>query len=276
MRERTLELIEAARSVLEANNPMTLRQVYYQLVAAHILENCRSEYQRLSGALVKGRQEGIVPWEWIEDRTRRPRDVSMWRDVQDFMNTVRLAYRRDVWARQPRYVVLWVEKDALSAVFEDIAADYGMTVVVGRGYNSWSVRRELADRFVDLGKEDRAVVLYFGDFDPSGEDIFRDLAEGFEVFGIYPTLKKVALTRQDVLDHDLPPDFTKKTDSRSRRFVERHGDMAVELDALPLQVLRNKIRDAIEEHMDMEALELVRRQEAAERRKIERLTERLE
>jgi hypothetical protein len=64
--------------------------------------------------------------------------------------------------------------------------------------------------------------------------------------------------------YKLPPDFTKKTDSRSKAFVERYGDMAVELDALPMPVLREKIRTAIEANLDMTQLEIVREVQAEE------------
>ena len=80
LHKKTLRLIEEAHNVLQEYNPMTLRQIYYQLVSRHVIDNKRSEYQRLSGALVKARQESLIPWEWIEDRVRRPQVVGMWQD----------------------------------------------------------------------------------------------------------------------------------------------------------------------------------------------------
>ncbi len=62
LQNKTLKLIEAAATVLEDYHPMTLRQVYYQLVSRHVIENTKSQYQRLSNALVKARQEGIIPF----------------------------------------------------------------------------------------------------------------------------------------------------------------------------------------------------------------------
>ncbi len=56
------------------------------------------------------------------------------------------------------------------------------------------------------------------------------------------------------MDYDLPPDFTKKTDSRSTKFVKKFGDIAVEFDALPLLVLQEKIRASIENGLDMDVL----------------------
>ena len=266
LQNKTLNLIEAAATVLEEYHPMTLRQVYYQLVSRHVIENTKSQYQRLSNALVKARQEGIIPFEWMEDRVRRPRVVSMWQGLPDFLETVCHAYRRDIWDGQSRYVEVWLEKDALSGVFEEITYEYGVTLVVGRGYNSWSAYKGAANRISEQKKP--AVILYFGDFDPSGEDIVRALKEGLAFFGISPKIEKVALTRQDVVDYHLPPDFTKKTDTRAKKFVEKYGDIAVELDALPMPVLQRKVREAIEANLDLESLGWVRAIEEQERQSL--------
>ncbi len=270
MQSKTLALIEEARSVLSEYNPMTLRQVYYQLVSRQVLENSRSSYQRLSRALVEARQQGLIPWEWIEDRVRRPREVGMWPDVADFLETIRHSYRKDVWESQPRYVEVWLEKDALSGIFEDITRAFGVTLVVGRGYNSWSAYYGAACRFAD--REKPITILYFGDFDPSGEDMVRAMRDSLRFFETCPEIEKVALTRQDVADYNLPPDFTKKTDSRARAFIEKHGDLAVELDALSLPVLREKVGKAIAQNLDLDALAEARAEEALEREELGRLT----
>ncbi len=266
--QKTLNLINAAKEILENQNPMTLRQTYYQLVSRHIIDNNKNEYQKLSTALVWARQESIIPWNWIEDRTRQPRQVSMWSDLSDFFETVKGAYRKNVWDSQENYVVVWVEKDALSGIFQRIVDKYGVMLVVGRGYNSWSIKKELADTLNYYEKE--PVILYFGDFDPSGEDIFRDLESSFNFFQIsLKKIEKVSLMREDIKKYDLPPDFAKKTDTRAKSFIAKNGDMAVELDALPVDVLKEKIRTSIEAYMDINALRNVTEEELRERKEIE-------
>src|SRR4051794_36747225 len=113
-REGTSALVTAAASILAGCHPMTLRQLFYQLVSKQVIENTVNQYKRLSGVIADARKAGAIHWDWIEDRLRRPRHVSMWSDLSDFADTIRRAYRRDVWAAQPRYVVTWLEKDALS------------------------------------------------------------------------------------------------------------------------------------------------------------------
>jgi hypothetical protein len=254
MRERTRAIIQKANEVLSENHPMTVRQVFYQCVAHQVIENKHSAYQAVSNALVGARKNGIIPWEWIEDRLRKPRQVSMWSGLPDFADTVVAAYRRDVWATQKVYVEVWLEKDALSGIFEDILEPYGVTLNVGRGYDGWSSKRDAAMRY---NEQNDVKVLYFGDFDPSGVDTPRALRESFGFFEAEPEIITCALTKQDIEEYNLPFVPTKKTDPRSAKFIEKHGDMAVELDALPDKVLKRRIKESVEAYMDLPALRKV-------------------
>jgi hypothetical protein len=255
----------AATEVLAEGNPMTVRQVYYQLVARQLIDNNRGQYQAVSDMLVKLRQDGAVPWEWVEDRNRRPRTVPMWDDLGDFITAVRASYRRDVWQDQPAYLEVWLEKDALSGIFEDVLRRYGVTLNVGRGYDGWDSIHNAAERW---GEGDDVTVLYFGDFDPSGEDMVRSLRERLGFFDCAPEIVKCALTLDDVRRYNLPPDFTKATDSRRAAFVARWGDVSVELDALPGAVLRERLVTEVEARMDLDALATTREEEHAERTRL--------
>ena len=175
-----------------------------------------------------------------------------------------------------------------------------MTLNVGRGYDGWSSIRNAAARFRAHGGEDdspagfflsdevlaafakeigvdlqsandfaptdrSACVLYFGDFDPSGEDMVRSLNQRLRFFGCRPEIAKVALTREDIETYHLPPDPTKASDTRAAAFVAEHGDIAVELDALPLDVLRARLETEVRDRMDLAALEKIRLVEAQEK-----------
>ena len=260
---KTIELIEMAKGILAAGHPMTVRQVFYQLVSSHIIKNNRGQYQAVSNALVAARREGVILWEWIEDRLRRPRHVSMWSGLPAFAETCRRSYRLNIWPSQPRYLEVWLEKDALSGIFEDVLAPYGVTLNVGRGYDGWDSVHNAAVRYIDQGED--VVVLYFGDFDPSGEDMKRSLEDRLESLGCQPEVIKCALTRDDIRRYKLPPDFTKKTDTRSAAFVAEHGDLSVELDALPADVLRARLTAEVESRMDLKALAKIKEQENLDR-----------
>jgi hypothetical protein len=189
----------------------------------------------------------------------------MWNGLADFADTVRRAYRRDVWATQPGYVECWLEKDALSGIFQDALCPYGITLNVGRGYDGWDSIHNAAERY---GEGESVSVLYFGDFDPSGEDMVRSLGERLAHFKSSPEIVKCALTAEDVERYSLPPDFTKTTDTRRAAFIAKYGDRCVELDALPVDVLRERVLAEVKSRMDLAALEAVRQQEAGERQQL--------
>ena len=262
---KTVELIEAAQAVLAEYNPQTVRQVFYALVSSQALKNTKAEYNRTINALVKARKDGTIPWEWIEDRLRIPRRVAMWDDLGTFIDVVKQSYKRDVWAEQFCYVEAWVEKDALSGIFERVLKPYGVTLNVGRGYDGWTSIYNAAERY-DV--HDEVTVLYFGDFDPSGVNIFDSLGERLAYFGCGAEVIRCALLKDDIERYDLPPDFTKASDTRSAAFIEKYGDLAVELDALPITVLRERIKAEVESRLDLDALEHVREAEGDDVQKL--------
>jgi len=272
----TLKLIGEAAEILDEQNPMTLRQLYYQLVSRQILKNRISQYKKLCRVIRDARKDGSIPWDWLEDRLRRPREVPMWNNLPEFFETVRNSYRLNVWRFQSTYIEVWLEKDALSGVFENILWDYGVTLNVGRGYDGWSSIYEAYQRL--SVQNEPPEILYFGDFDPSGEDMMRSLEERLLFFydtpdarAVFPTFTKCALTREDIERYDLPPDPAKRTDTRAAAFIAEHGDVSVELDALPVAVLRDRIRTEIESRLNMSALAECRRVQAEHEAEMHRI-----
>lgn len=279
-KRRNAEDIEAisakAREVLsESPAPMTVRQVYYQLVAVHAIENTRSEYQLVSKLLVKARLEGLIFWAQMEDRLRKPRAVSMWDDLEDFGEAVLRSYRRDVWKAQPKLVECWLEKDALSGIFESLLWNYGVTLNVGRGFDGWDSIHNAALRYAPWADGEDVTVLYFGDFDPSGEEMVSSLRKRLATLESFPTIVKCALTREDIDRYRLPPEPAKRSDSRSSRFIAQHGDLSVELDALPVRVLQARIIQEVEARIDLEELQATRDIEDGEREELRESIKRL-
>jgi len=114
-----------------------------------------------------------------------------------------------------------------------------------------------------------AVLIYAGDWDPSGEDIERDLAARCPVFSL---VRRVALTEQQVQEYELPENPGKRQDPRANGFEARYGRLVqVEVDALPPEVLRELFAAALAEYVDTSAFEAALEQEAAERKVLDGL-----
>lgn len=258
--EAKLARVRATLEELKNYWPLTLRQVYYQLVSRQLIENKVTEYAMLSKLLKHARLDGFVPWEAIEDRMRQSRLNRGWNDKDLFLDTelenFLLGYRRHLQQNQPNYLEIWIEKDALSSIFQRVADPYCIPVCTCRGFSSVSFLYELRQRILSSQTDDQQpIILYFGDFDPSGEEMLPamkiTLQDEMQVSEV--VYEKVALTREDITKYNLPhdPNAVKKSDSRYQKFVEKWGRYAVELDALPPDVLQNRIREAIKSHIDM-------------------------
>ncbi len=269
--QKTLDLFAAVNGILgEYEGPLTLRQVYYRLVAAQIIQNTENEYKGLSKHLTRARLAGLVDDSRIIDRVRSTLRVQCWPDLSHFLQTVRRSYRREKWTSQDYNLEVWCEKDAVAGVLEPIANEYEIILYPCRGYNSYSALKDAAER---IGYIDRpTVVLYMGDFDPSGQDMPRDIRDRLtEDFGVQLDLYVIALTRDQIEAYDLPPAPAKRSDSRAAAFMARHGDMAVELDALPPNVLQELVRDNVEQFFDKSAFEQLAEIEREEQEKLEAL-----
>ena len=248
---------------------LTLRQLYYQLVSRDIIANDKKEYAKLSGLLVKGRMAGVVDWNAIEDRTRRP-FVPYWvRDVEDAINDTVRQFRFDRQRDQKVYVELWVEKDALSGVLKEITAKYHINLMVNKGYSSCSAMHDAFKRFKrheDQGKETH--ILYLGDHDPSGLDMIRDVRERLEEFGVYPTVKQIGLTMDQIEEFSPPPNPAKIKDPRAKWYLKKYGNVSWEVDALNPKTLHKLVRENVEDLINMSKFKKLLKEEEKQKQKL--------
>ena len=268
MRAKTAALLETCRSILsEYEGQVTVRQLYYRLVAAQAIPNVFREYKNLCESLARWRKQGLLDPAAFCDLTREPVMPSTWSDLSDFLETVKRAYRRDPWQDQDRRPEVWLEKEALATVFEPVCRQYGVVLQICRGYPSVSCLVEAAKRTQHI--------LYFGDFDPSGQDIPRCVVEELrDTWDAEVGLDQIALTQEQIAEYSLPPAPAKSTDSRTPRFVAAYGDDTVELDALPPDVLGGLIRGVIEDQItDSAAWEEAKAEEDRESARLQVLVE---
>jgi hypothetical protein len=120
-----LALIQKINSIIaeydQAGYSLTLRQVYYQLVARGIIPNNERSYKNVGKLISQGRLAGLIDWYAIEDRTRYIRSLSHWNEPGEIVASAARQYRIDLWDTQPQYVEVWVEKDALIGIIEQVA-----------------------------------------------------------------------------------------------------------------------------------------------------------
>jgi len=284
VREKTRTYLDTVIKTIESMRdywPLTLRQVYYQLVAALVIENHITEYKRLSTLLSEARLSGELSWETMEDRSRVYLGSGGWLSKSNFarheLNNFLRGYRRDLLQDQPSRLEVWIEKDALSRIVHNVALDYCVPVIAARGFSSTTFKNECRKRILQNDRQDQStIILYFGDLDPSGWEMLpammRTFREKMDLSENQVTGYRRALNLEQVEQYQLPRsiDAIKEKDSRTPKYRRLFGDLAVELDALRPDLLEGLVHQAIEQHLD---LSLFQRQQAAEQKDDDELAE---
>lgn len=233
---------------------LTLRQLYYQFVARDLLANTVRNYKRLGSVVNDARLAGLVDWDAIEDRTRGLESLSHWRDPAEIVDVCAEQFRLDKWATQDYRLEVWIEKEALAGVFAGVCRKLDVPYLSCRGYTSQSemwrgARRLLA--FHKAVRRQKVVVLHFGDHDPSGIDMSRDIEDRMNVFGCPIHFVRLALNRDQVDEYGPPPNPAKETDSRFESYRREHGDESWELDALEPKVLVALVENNVKKYRDL-------------------------
>ena len=148
------------------------------------------------------------------------------------------------------------EKNTIQGVIEPICGGYTVPYMIGRGYCSLDPRNRLVARFLESGKE-KLVLLALSDFDPDGEEIAhsfaRSLRDDFNIDEDRIIPIQVALTREQVEELQLPPIMSAKERSANYdRFVEEHGEVVHELEAVPPRKLQRMLGEALRTVIDVE------------------------
>ena len=162
---------------------LTLRAVFYRMVARNIIPNTKQAYKSLSETLDKARWAGMLPFDCIDDPGRRELVGKTWGSVRECLEGATRTYRTDWWSHADPVVVVWAEKVAVAGILEEMAIErYGVLFVAGIRYSSLTHLFGAACRFAE--RPGGTVILYVGDHDPSGLDMDRDRVRRLEGLGV--------------------------------------------------------------------------------------------
>lgn len=287
-----LKTIIAANQILNQYHAqgyiVTLRQLYYQFVARDLFpedrkysmvnnkwvrdqvagsKNAEPNYKWLGELLAEARLAGLIDWNLMQDRERSAL-TPWWCDSPlDALKNAAEGYKLEHWAGQANYVEVMVEKRALEGVLIPVCRDEDVTFTANKGYSSISYMYEAGQRWRDqvLVHGKTVHIVYFGDHDPSGIDMTRDIVDRGGMFadggreiqsandiGNYQPLPpgsvnvhRVALNMDQVRELNPPEQPAKLTDSRFKSYMDQFGESCWELDAIEpaslAEIARNKI-----------------------------------
>ena len=201
--------------------PLTLRQVFYRLVATRNYDKTEQAYARLGETLNRARRAGIIEWQAIRDDGWQLHTPQSWGSPLDvargYIQTLR-SFRLDRQLGQPAHLLIAVEAAGMLPQVQRVADDFGIPCYAAGGFDSSTLKYELAEY---LGQYDRAEVLHIGDHDPSGVHLFANLRDDVTAFansnggGHAIAFSRLAVTPDQIDAYSLPTAPAKPTDRRS-------------------------------------------------------------
>jgi hypothetical protein len=145
--------------------------------------------------------------------TRNVHRLPTWDDPPEIVASCAEQYRQDLWASQPYRPEVWIEKDALTGVIEDVSNELRAPYFSCRGNVSEPEMYAAGKRYARIVRQGQVpIVLHLGDHDPNGVDMTRDIRERLAMFARREIeVRRIALNLSQVTG--LPPNFAKENDS---------------------------------------------------------------
>lgn len=250
---------------------LTLRALHYQLVSKG-MTNDMAHYKKVVNAMIEARWNNTISFDTFSDLEREMVGQTDYRETilddeieigKRQVSAWMSHYVKNRWENQPYYIEVFIEKKALQNVFDRVCSEWNVALGPCKGYPSLTFLHETYKRFKSVYKTGkRLVILYFGDYDASGEDIPRSIYDNLLNFGIDVEIKRIALNLDQVRKFKLPHAPTKETDTRAAKW---NGIGQVELDALSPKETIKLCRAAIEEHFDTDLYKELLQTEADEK-----------
>lgn len=251
---------------------LTLRGLHYQLVSIGMTNSIR-HYKRVVSAMIDARWNGLVDFDAFSDLDRtmvgetsyEPTDLQMEQDkAKEAIRSWMTLYYKNRWENQVYYPEILIEKKALQGVFEPVCRRNSIALGACKGYPSLTFLNQATSRFMEAENIGRQpIILYFGDYDPSGEDIPRSIRENIQRLGCESVIvRRIALMEEQVIKWKLPSAPIKEGDSRSAKW---DGLGQVELDAVEPTKLQQLCQDAIDDIFDVGLFDELQGIEAMER-----------
>jgi hypothetical protein len=237
----------------------------------------RSPATYLSEATTVLSEEGLIPWDWLNDETRDVVSVSYSETILDDLATCLPICRIDAWGRSLPPLVITESRATKGALVR--LADQHLVPLTSVGGMS---KRHIVNEIAPLLRGNRRVVLYLGDFEVGGpadqiEDNVRRTLEKHtgRTFVIGVDWTKIALTEEQVNDRTEEGWrlLALAIDKVDKRYKGGKAYRAVEAEALGQGEIVRVVRawlDQMRRDLGLEPIETVRAREEAERQDVAR------
>ncbi len=247
--------------------PLTVRQIYYRMIAAFKYEKGDTFKDALYAMMVLARRAEEIPFWKIRDDGIQ--GGGAWYSLRTFLkghDDELHTYATDQQIWQKVRMEAWCESAGMRPQIAKVCDEYTIPAYSCGGFNSLTSIRQVVQTVLEEERarvEDgepprKTVLLHLGDWDPSGVSMLERINEDVSAFlkedmpGAEFIVVQVCLTEQQIKKHELPPEPLTTEDQRSlvwKKTDESGRKVKWELEALPPDVIADLLKEAIEENL---------------------------
>lgn len=266
---------EIIKEYTENDLVLTCRQIHYQLVSRNLIANTEKDYKMITNLIKDARMSGVIDWKVIVDRNRTSSSPYCVESVPDAIARELESYRLDRMRNQKVYVEVMIEKMAIYEIVENVTSWYGIKLTGDKGNCSKTILYDISKRLLRAQSEGKkCVILYIGDHDPSGLMMIDSIIETISLMGVQDfEFRPIALTYEQAIKYNLPPNDVKVKDTNSPKYVQAYGEYSWECDALPTKILQDLLDSEIRSTIDLQKFWEILDQEDVDKKWLQKIVE---
>lgn len=243
---------------LDDHHPQSVRHLYYRMTNPRLkvhVDKTDSGYDKIKDMAKMMRRTGKIPWNYIVDDSRSSSGGDYGTTPEEFVKDFGTGFAKALWADSEYHVEIWCESRSIAAVLRPMSLKYGIEMSPTVGFASDSFIYYGSERMKDeLEKGKHVMIIYIGDYDPSGVLIDLDTkkklmhhisggswanfdktksdAEQCEEYeDLYNfSFYRIAITEEQIKEYDLPTKNRKETEKRVPDLLR-----TVEAEAMPVE-----------------------------------------
>lgn len=261
------------------NRNATIRFIYYRIIeeAGIDLPLTKNVYESFLKMMTRARKdytnkENYILIQNIIDDTRnrnverffdwtKTDEDSFMEDIERSLTEMRRTYPYD------KYMELWFEDDGMWQMYRELAEKYristeciGGNLIINSVYGSYH-------RIIEKANGKDVIILYVGDYNPSGNRRPFNIKSAFKHLGINCDMYKIMVTKSQIKKYNILPDIdAPKTQERIKKakrdplikwFVDNYGIDVYDVNAqaIDIPITERIIEDAIKQFVDISKLD---------------------
>lgn len=232
--------------------PLSCRQIYYRLIGRGVIEKDPKVAKNLNEMLNRARRGGFIAFEDIRDDGLTEYGYGYLSGPDAAIAAMRAvieSYKLDPMDDQRRRLLLLCEAAGVVPQLASVCNPFGVSVLSSGGFDSTTVKHDLADRLAGVD----TIILHVGDYDPSGIHLFKSLEEDVTAFlgdrGI-AEFRRLAVTQRQIKRLGLATQPKNPNDNRGFDGVDGDGVSTCQLEAIAPDELARIVHAAIYAEID--------------------------